>query len=611
MTIGLPTPDDSIDVWGEQLNAAIGGINATALAAQAAAATNVNVSSLDANGNPVLTYTGGMATVLLSSAAGKANGVATLDAGGQVPLTQTGNVSYLSTGAAPAIHTHALADLPQVALAIDASPAIAVFNTTTSQWPTRNSITTSPTRTVIWWGDATIPTYAIAGIDLYFGPKTSGTTVSAPTPPAPPTSTPDPVTGITLTAPVVTVNGSLYNITATINAGSTARTLAYLQLAVRGPNGEQQDTGFNNNAVLTSGQTLTVTGSGTAASTGTWTVFLAYNVTGAAADSNWTNGPVATFTIAATGGGTTPPAGGSVGTRTIPLIGRSGLPWNSGVFRNAGDLTSANEFATFRNRPLDSIMYFTGRAQYTDLNWMRDDLTAWPGYRIVAMPTQPTGSQNSVGAGSQGTTFWTAYGKLLAAKGWNDGRTICRLNWEANGNWYDWAWANGGPANFIAAYKNAVNCIRLNAPKTLFNLGVTRGFAADSTVFLTGIANPLLNFFDIIGIDVYDQFPPETTQSAFDGSLNLIPGMNNVAAYCRANGKMMWLDEWGPSHRGTDGGGDNPAYFNFMFTWMNANADVLAGETFYEDVGTGGEQTWLMTGANPNGAIAYKSHWGL
>lgn len=614
MAIELPDPSEDSDVWGTELNSAIEAIDSKADAAAAAAATNVSASD-DDDGNVAITYGENSATLLKTSAVGAPSGVASLDAAGQVPLDQLGNLSASDVGAASAFHQHSLNDVPQVALAVNQAPAIAIFNTATQKWPALTAVTDSPTRPIIWTGDADIPTYARPNVDFFFGPRKSGTTVVTPTPPDEPTTAFD-ANGVSLGLPVVTVNGSTYNITANVETNSNV-TFAYLQLAVRGPQGEAQDTGYNNNEVVNS-TIFEVDGSGNAASTGTWTVRLAYNLTGGSAQTNWVDGPTAEFTIVDLGGVPSDPGTGTPGSGTMPVLGRSGLSWNSGVLTGGnGSVTSANEFFNWRNRPGDSIMYFTGRATWTDLTWLRDDLTAWPGYRVIALPSQPTGQSNAATAAGTNNAFWIQYGLNLKNKGWDDGRTIMRLNWEANGNWYSWAWQNGGPAQFVQAYKNVVNSVKVHAPKTKFIMNMNRGNNYDGTVWQTQIMDPLIGFVDIVGLDSYDHAPAQTNDSSWNSTLAQNPGLTSVATYCRAKGVKMSLDEWGPSYGVSGsftGGGDNPYYMAKMWDWINANDDVLALETEYNHVGAPSslKHQIFPTTINPNAAAAYKStsRWG-
>lgn len=600
MSLNLPEPSETIDVWGNQLNEAIETVNAKAEAAQA------EVDALEA---VVSGEEGEGSGFVLESSIGAASGVAPLDSAKQVPFQHLGRIGPAEIGAAFASHQHNAGDLPNVALALDASPAFAMFNPTTQQWPLRTSITTSLTRTVIWWGDADIPTYAIPGVDLYYGPRSSGAKIPDPIDPTPPTGDID-ANGVTLDIPAVVVNGSLYNLTALVHVNAP-KTFTYLQIAVRGPNGEQQDTAFNNDASVAT--TLTLTGSGSAGATGTWRAYLAYNITGGSSQSDWMDGPEVTFEIASTGGG-----GGGGGSGAVPLIGRSGLPWNDGIFYEGGTVTSANAFAAWRNRPLDAIMYFVGRQNWNEMLWMRDDLTDWPGYRIVSIPSQPSNMNNSTTAAGQNNQWWRDYGTLMKNKGWNDGRTIIRLNWEGNGDWNPYAYNKPNAGSFVQAYKNVVDSIRATAPNTIFDLTVNKDNRISGVNWQTQIFLPLIDHFDIAGLDWYSHGPAQFSQGQFDQAANQDPGGESVAAFCRANDKKMWLQEWavsrGDPSAGYPGTGDDPNWYDKSWVWFHNNLDVLAGVTTYNDPGAPDifMHSLFNPTQNPNAAARYKQsdRWG-
>ena len=46
-------------------------------------------------------------------------------------------------------------------------------------------------------------------------------------------------------------------------------------------------------------------------------------------------------------------------------IGRSGLPWNSGVFNNHGNAASVAGFESWRGRPIDTVLWFAPRDRRT------------------------------------------------------------------------------------------------------------------------------------------------------------------------------------------------------------------------------------------------------
>jgi hypothetical protein len=617
MSIELPEPSENDDIWGQELNAAIQSVKATSDAAAAAAATNVSINALDAVGNPILSYGNTSVTAIATTALGAPNGIPTLDSARKVPVEQLGNLGYADVGAAAASHQHALTDIPQAQIAIDASPAFAIFNTVTGAWPRRVDITASPKRTVIYWGDAALPPDAKPGIDLYFGPKTSGATNNTPVTVPDPTPTPDPVTGVVMSTPTIAVAGSQFTITATFTNGSTATTYAWIQLAVRGPNGELQDCGYNTNVALTSGQVLTVTGTGNAASTGTWTTYLAQNQTGGTAQTNWVNGPAATFSIAATGG-----VGGSTGTGTpgsgsVPLLNLSGLSWNSGVCDKSNSVEGAKSFGDWRGRPIDSFMFFTGRGSTNEMAFIPDAATSFKGYRVVAQPFAPEHQNISTAAVAGGAmdAFWVQWGKDIVAKGWNDGRTILRLAWECNGDWYEWSWVKSGAANFVNAWKRTVNNIRAGgANKVKFDLCMNKGNVNGGIDWQSQIADPLIGYIDIIGLDWYDFAPGEVNSSQFNAQANANPGFNPIATYCRAKGLKMSIDEWGvcTNVNGFGAGGDNPFYIQSMKAIMAANTDVFINDMYFNvNGGEGLEQQIWPVDTKPNSSAFYKSPSGF
>jgi hypothetical protein len=586
----LPDPD-ALDVWGETLNTAIDEINDKADLANSRIDALI-IPSLDPD------------SFVTNDRIGAASGVASLNDVGQVPKNQLTDITFEDVGAAAAVHQHALGDLPAVSLEFNSVPALVMFNTTTETWPTRTTITASLTRPVIWWGDADVPSDAVPFVDMHLRPKTSGATV--PTPAVDPPATPViDANGVTLGIPAVTVNGSLYAITASVTTNSN-RTFAYLQLGVRGPSGQSADTGYNNNKNVNT-TTFTVTGSGDASAIGNWTVFLAYSIDG----TNWTNGPVTTFAIATLGGAPTNPGNGTPGSGSVPILNRSGLGWNSGVFDGGnGAVSTAQSFFDWRGTPGDSIMYFTPRATWDQLNFFPAGLTTWPGYRIICVPSQPTGQSNAATAAGTNNAFWVEFGLKLKNLGWDDGRTIIRLNWEANGNWYDWAWVNGGASQFVNAWKNVYNSIKTNAPSVKFDLCLNRGNVNGGINWSTQIVDPLIGYIDILGLDNYDFSPPSLNQGQFDSMAAINPGLNSIAAKCIANGLKMSIDEWGvcTSSGGFTGGGDNPFYITAMKAWMVAHANApLVNEQYFNVNADGLFQKIYPSDTKPNSSNQYRT----
>lgn len=625
MTLNLPTPDPQRDQWGATLNAALTGMDERLEGAEGTLVDAARVTSNDTD-NGVLTIEYGAVDeeipveVQAVSAKGAPGGYPPLDEAGLVPRERL-YASATDTGAAPLVHQHTLEDVPEAKRRLDKTPVFLEFDPATNQWPLRSTVAASNTQPVIWFGDATLPEAGpVAGVDFYLGPA-----FSTPTYTADPTDEPDPEApvrdsnGVLLYGPTFTVNGPDVVLSANLNTDAS-KTFTYLQVAVRGPGGQEKDTGYAPGITVNGDHTLT--GSFRADQTGTWQVWIAYNLTGSG--TGWVDGGKVdvTVTTLTSGSGTSNGSG-------LPLIGRSGHNWNSGVFYNAGSLSSAQSFETWRGRPLDAILYFTGRATWDDLLWMRDDLTGWPGYRIICLPFRPmeglTAAQASTYwsridaevASGHLEQWWAGWGASARNKGWNDGRTIVRLSWECNGDWYPWAYRYAGATKFVNTYRAIAEAITSQAPTLRFNLNVNRGNTASGINFLNDIATPLVDdgTVSIIGLDWYNHAPGQQDLAEWNFALNQTNSGVDLVNFARTKGIGLSLDEWGVSH-GTssyEGGGDDAGWMQRMWDFQNDIDDCLAYEICYNDRGAPSELRHSLTdGTNPNAAAFYRAsaHWG-
>ena len=297
----------------------------------------------------------------------------------------------------------------------------------------------------------------------------------------------------------------------------------------------------------------------------------------------------------------------------VPLIGKSKLPFNSVVF---GHGANPSNFESWRKRPVDGVLYFPARDQWADMGQLPSrragDLMI---YSIPPFPQNIGGSNAKVAAGQYDTEIRALAAKMKAA-GWNTDRTVIRLGWENNGNWYQWGQDRGGAEAFKASYRRFVTQSRaagltnvkwdwnLNKGPQSYNAGVswTTGYPGDDVV-------------DVIGIDAYDFWNPSFTDAQWEANMmRRNPGLQEVADFARAHKKQMAVDEWGVVDD-AHGGGDNPFYIAKMFGFVKANADIMAWENTYDD--DGAPSTFrhkLSNGQNPKAAAQYRqtfpNGWG-
>lgn len=201
---------------------------------------------------------------------------------------------------------------------------------------------------------------------------------------------------------------------------------------------------------------------------------------------------------------------------------------------------------------------------------------------------------------------------MLVSQGLDNNRTVIRLGWEMNGNWYAWSATIGREASFISAWRHVVTAIRAGgATSVQFDWCVNKGNQSNTNGWA---AYPGDDYVDILGVDFYDYWDPSFTDAQFNGNAAKVPSLNDVAAYCTAHGKQIALDEWGLAHDAY-GGNDNPFFIQKVWNWISAHAGLLAYETTYDDKGAPDTlhhklsspegDTW-----NPQAGALYKRLWG-
>ncbi|GLY32111.1 hypothetical protein [Kineosporia sp. NBRC 101731] len=336
--------------------------------------------------------------------------------------------------------------------------------------------------------------------------------------------------------------------------------------------------------------------------------------------------------------GSTPPGTGGGGTPgtpgVMPLIGRSGKAWNSGVARwDSGtpnsNIALANEFGNWRGRPVDGFLHFPPRQTWADIHAIPSGWAAWPGYIINSLPPQPEtegGGSNAATAAGTNNARWTAYGTALDAAGLNTNRYVIRCGWECNGYWFKWSWGDESgaqtPQNSVASYQQAIQNVststKSTAPNILIDVCLNRG-SKRAGVTWQQVMDPMLPYIDIISLDHYDWYPGQTSLSLWNSARGQQPGFADLRTYLAANGKKLGVPEWAlinaSGGAAGNGGGDNPYFIEKMhdeFAQLAADG-LLAYEGYYEEAG--GPPTLqhrMMTGQYPAAAGAYQSagRWG-
>ncbi len=302
---------------------------------------------------------------------------------------------------------------------------------------------------------------------------------------------------------------------------------------------------------------------------------------------------------------------------TVPLMGFSGRTWNAGVFTGGnGSTASLAEFGSWRGKPVDSLLWFATRQNWTDFdNDVPTEVINFAGIRVLAVPPFPeslgTGGLGQVAAGTYNAQ-WQNFGAYLVSSGLNSNRTVIRLGWELNGNWYVWSATTGLETTFINAWRNVINSIRAGgATAVQFDWCVNKGNQSNTNAWA---AYPGDAYVDVLGLDMYDFWSASFNDTQFNAEAAKVPGLNDVSAYCAAHGKQMALDEWGVAHD-PNGGNDNPFFIQKIWDWLVAHASVMAYETTYDHTGAPATLHHKLSPPeglswNPNASALYKTLWG-
>lgn len=281
----------------------------------------------------------------------------------------------------------------------------------------------------------------------------------------------------------------------------------------------------------------------------------------------------------------------------------SGLPFDSGVYHdNSPD--KAQRLAILRGAPLDVLTVFAARQSWTTIHdawYLRNANPGFSGTLAVTLPMWP--QDGSIGPASDGTYNgeWQRLGRTIAAK-YPD--AYVRIGWEMNlkNGWH------ATPQNkdqWIRAFQLASTSLKQGGPnlRVVWNPnegpGQT-GFADAATVW------PGDQYVDVVGLEGYDWWPATTSEAAWANHRDGAYGWNHWLRFAQAHGKKFALPEWGLAH-GPSAGGDNPAYFGYVYGWLRANADSIAYESYFNEH-RDHVRSDLLT-LNPRGAVAYRQQF--
>ena len=288
---------------------------------------------------------------------------------------------------------------------------------------------------------------------------------------------------------------------------------------------------------------------------------------------------------------------------------RSGLSWASGAWLQNDSPSVAAAFGAWRGRPLDVVDDWSNRATWSDIvdpTWLYQKWAGSPytmSFGVAMLPTNVPGVSLAACAAGSYDSYWQQFGSVISSYGL--GKSIIRLGWEFNGNWYPWTASN--PATWVKCWQQIVTSARSTAPDLQWNWNVNRGVSA-------GLADPTQAYpgnayVDMVGVDSYDWWPAATTAAGWNQQLNQPQGLNYWLSFAEAHGKKLAVPEWGSvsTNISSGAGGDDPAYISDMKSFFAANAANLAYEANLQGVPSSTGGSYWPTTAMPNTAAAYQA----
>lgn len=267
-------------------------------------------------------------------------------------------------------------------------------------------------------------------------------------------------------------------------------------------------------------------------------------------------------------------------------------------------------FARARGRSVEVVgEYLDGRDwdHLRDPGYLFDTYagTAYAQRLVLSLPLLPPDDTLAAAADGAHERYWRELGAGLRRHGM--GAIVVRPGWEANSPQnYPWT-AVPDPAAYRAAFARCVRALRSTAPALLVDFSVTA--AVDGHVIGLDEVYPGDDVVDVVGLDVYDMREQAMTAADRWTWYRTAPGgLDEIAAFARARGKALAVDEWAVASTSWGGGGDAPGFVEDMVAWMD---ETGVTHEIYNEVGYDYSDGRLFTGgANPRAAAVYADRIG-
>lgn len=308
--------------------------------------------------------------------------------------------------------------------------------------------------------------------------------------------------------------------------------------------------------------------------------------------------------------------------RARELIGapRSGGEWLSGVWPGGDTITGsrADAFGAWRGTPVDAAITYPASKTWQSIHDSSWHITTYDGfqgvlvYGLPMLPTDDDGDFTSIARGDHDWVYRKVAQDLVA---YGRGRSIVRIGWEANGDWFPWNAKAGQGAQYVAAFRHIVAVLRAEAPELVIDFDVACGTklrGGRDRLDTLNLLYPGDDVVDVVGCDTYDWYhtsAKDTNSWNESKKPEDAVGIQDIADFARAHGKGLTVPEWGLASRQEGGEGDNPYYITKMRSFFEANADVLVLDSYFNEPMTSiANSIWDPVQA-PEASAVYQRLW--
>jgi Glycosyl hydrolase family 26 len=285
--------------------------------------------------------------------------------------------------------------------------------------------------------------------------------------------------------------------------------------------------------------------------------------------------------------------------RARKLLGTppSGGPWFSGAWAGGDDASTKRvvAFGSWRGTPTDAATVYTEIDTWQEIydsNWHITTFKGFDGVLSFGVPILPEEARGDFPAVVQGKhdRIYKDMARDLKANGRK--RSIVRIGWEANGDWFPWSAEASDAADYVAAYRHIVGVMREITPDLVidFDLGCGTPLRGQTDrLDALRLLYPGDDVVDAVGCDFFDWY---TTAATDDASWlrstkpeNAV-GIQDIADFARVHGKGLTYPEWGLASREEGGTGDNSFFIEKVRSFFEANVDILVLENYFSEPAT-------------------------